>query len=94
MGLEEIARRVGADLGLPRKLVLNTYKAYWKVIKQHLESLPLKGEITKEELESLQTSVNLPSLGKLYVDKDTFFLHKERYKSYIDGNKYKEDSAS
>lgn len=53
MGLEEIARRVGADLGLSRKLVLNTYKAYWKVIKQHLESLPLKGEITKEELESL-----------------------------------------
>lgn len=93
MGLEEIVKRVGSDLGLPRKLILNTYRAYWKVIKQQIESLPLKDNITKEELDSLHSSINLPSLGKLYVDKGTFFLNKNQYNNHINGTEYKENTT-
>lgn len=94
MRLEEIARRAGEELGFPTKLVLNTYKAYWEVIKQKLESLPLKMDITKEELDSLQTSINVPSLGKLYVDKDSFFIKKQYHAQYLNETQHKEDTSS
>ena len=58
-----------------------------------MESLPLKDNITKEELNSIHSSINLPSLGKLYVDKEAFFLNKNRYNNYINGIEHKENTT-
>ena len=44
-----------------------TYRAYWKAVKEHIEALPLKEDLTDEEFEKLQPNVNIPSIGKLYV---------------------------
>ena len=48
-------------------------------------SLPLKEDITKEEFDKLSTSINVPSLGKIYTDLEFIKAKKkrenERYKN-------------
>ena len=67
MTYEEIVSRVADSLGLSKQLVDRTYKAYWRAVKEHITSLPLKENITDEEFLRLQPNVNIPSIGKLYV---------------------------
>lgn len=74
MTYEEIISRVSDSLGLSKKLVDKTYKAYWRAIKEHITSLPLKQDLTEEEFKKLQTNVNIPSIGKLYV---TYGVYKK-----------------
>lgn len=58
------------------------YKAYWDVIRQHIESLPLKEDLTDDEFLGLQTSVNIPSLGKLFITLDRYKTIKQKYNQY------------
>lgn len=67
MTYEEIISRVADSLGLDQRLVDKTYKAYWRAVKEHITSLPLKQDLTEEEFKRLQPNVNIPSIGKLYV---------------------------
>lgn len=67
MTYEEIVSRVSDTTGISKNLVDRTYKAYWRTIKEYLESLPLKQDLTEEEFLKLRPNVNIPSLGKLYV---------------------------
>lgn len=85
MSYEEIISRVSDSLGLPKKLVDRTYRAYWKAVRQHIKSLPLKEDLTDEEFRKLQVNINIPSIGKLYVTPDRYRRLKDRY------NKYKEE---
>lgn len=82
MTYDEIISRVSTQLDLPKALVDNTYKTYWRVIRNHITSLPLMEDLTEEEFQSLQPNVNIPSLGKLYVTLD-------RYKRIKQANKYR-----
>lgn len=79
MTYDEIISTVSMELGLPKELVDNTYKAYWKEVRNHITSLPLKDNITDEEFRALQPNVNIPSIGKLYVTLDRY---KGMNKSY------------
>ena len=74
MTYEEIISRVADSMGLSKQLVNKTYKAYWRAIKEHITSLPLKQDLTEEEFKKLQTNVNIPSIGKLYV---TYGVYKK-----------------
>ena len=79
------------DLGFDKKLVDKIYRVYCKLIVDKLASLPLKKDLTKEQFNELQTSVNLPSIGKIYCDWKNYYGQKQRVK-YV--QKAKENKAA
>lgn len=72
MTYKEIVAEISVRLNLPKGLVDKTYRAYWKAVREHIESLPLKEELTDEEFLKLQPNVNIPSIGKLYVTLERY----------------------
>lgn len=78
MTYEEIVSRVADSLGLDKKLVDKTYKAYWKAVKEHIESLGLKQNLSDEEFEKQRPNINIPSIGKLYVSLDKYHYYKRK----------------
>jgi len=90
MTYHEIISKVAQDTGLPRVLVSRTYKAYWRMVREHITSLPLKEDLTDEEFLQSQPNVNIPSIGKLAVTLDRYKHMKEAYRR-IKEHKEKED---
>lgn len=82
MTYDEIISVVADNLRLPRRVVDKAYRAYWKVIREHIIALPLKSELTDEEFLSLQPNVNIPSIGKLYVTLDRYKRMKRLYEKF------------
>lgn len=72
MTYNDIISKVADKLGLPVGLVDRTYKAYWRSIREHITSLPLKKDLTDKEFLKLQPNVNIPSIGKLHVTLDRY----------------------
>lgn len=69
---KEIVSEVAASIGLTPTLVSKIYRTYWKAIRTHIEELPLKENLSDREFQSLQTNVNIPSIGKLYITLDRY----------------------
>ena len=69
MTFKQIIKQVAKELNLPEDLVRNTYKSYWKVIRQIIESNNIKYSkdsiLTANEFNSKQININIPSIGKL-----------------------------
>ena len=86
MTLENIIRKVARDAGLTTTETRRIYAAYWKVVREHIEALPLKEDLTDEEFAVLQPNVNIPSLGKLYVTSDRYRRVKKSYKEHLENN--------
>lgn len=84
MTYDEIVAKVAEDNGLSKKLVDRTYRAYWKSIREHITSLPLKDDLTDDEFNMLKPNVNIPSVGKLYVTLDRYKAMKRIYKEFKD----------
>lgn len=61
----DIYNKVAKDLNIDVKLVKKVYIAYWKFIKNQIQQLPLKENITEEEFNNLRTHFNISSLGHL-----------------------------
>lgn len=78
--LELAISEASKELNIPSELVGKTYRAYWLAIKQAIQALPLKEDLTKEEFSKLRTSVNIPSLGKMSVTWDKYQGVKKRFK--------------
>lgn len=92
MEYAKIISTVSDSLGLDKKLVDRTYRAYWRAVREHIEALPLKQDLTDSEFLQLQPNINIPSIGKLYVTLDRYHGMKkyfDTYKAYYKGNKYK-----
>lgn len=70
MNYSEIIKKVSQETGIPVRVVNLAYKSYWKFIKQKIQTLPLKGNISEEEFNALRTNFNIPNLGKLYLTWD------------------------
>ena len=79
MNYQEILVKVATELDLPVDLVNKTYKGYWKAIKEKIQALPLKEDITVEEFNKLKCNFNIPSLGKLSCTQDRFTNMKKRF---------------
>lgn len=75
----EIIKKVSQEINVPLEIVDEAYKSYWKFIKQTIQSLPLKSNISEEEFSKLRTTFNLPSLGKLVCNFDRLKGVKKRY---------------
>lgn len=95
MTYDEILSQVARNLNLPEILVGRAYRAYWRAVKEHITSLPLKEDLSDEEFLRLRPNVNIPSIGKLYVTLDRYHGMKKHfemhYKNYK-GKKYKKDN--
>lgn len=92
--LDNIAKEVSSKLGLPRQVILNVYKSFWEFIKDTAEELPLKEDLTEEDFNDLKLNFNLPYIGKLYCNYDTYVKTKKiHYKSNV-GHKHKENKAN
>ena len=91
MTYNEIISQVSIDTGLPKAFVNKVYKSYWKSVREHIVSLPLKEDLSDEEFNSLQPNVNIPSIGKLYVTLDRYQRIK-KVKKIVEKNK-KENAA-
>lgn len=92
---EEIITKVAAKHNIPYQVVDRTYKGFWKFIREHLSSLPMKNEMTEEEFSQLRTSINVPSLGKFSCDYDRYMRMRKRliYVNKIRTYEHKENST-
>ena len=80
MNYPDIIGKVSQEMGLPPEVVDTAYKSYWKFIKQTIQSLPLKDDISEEDFTKLRTNFNIPSLGKLTCTFDRMIGIKKRFK--------------
>ena len=76
MTFKQIIKQVAKELNLPEDLVRNTYKSYWKVIRQIIENNNIKYSkdsiLTANEFNSKQMNINIPSIGKLNCTYDKY----------------------
>ena len=79
MRFKDIIKKVSGELDLPKDLIENTYKAYWNFIKDTIEELPLKTELTQKEYNKLKTNINIPSLGKLHCTYNRYIGIRNRF---------------
>ena len=77
---KDIINNVSRTLGISSNVVEKVYKAYWSYIKETIQALPLKEELSEEDFLKLQTNFNIPSLGKLYCPLDKYNKVKNRFK--------------
>lgn len=80
MNYPDIIGKVSQEMNIPLEVVDTAYKSYWKFIKQTIQSLPLKDDISEEEFAKLRTNFNIPSLGKLTCTFDRMMGVKKRFK--------------
>ena len=80
MNYPDIIGKVSQEMGLLSEVVDTAYKSYWKFIKQTIQSLPLKDDISEEDFTKLRTNFNIPSLGKLTCTFDRMVGVKKRFK--------------
>ena len=76
-------KKVSRNLNIDQKIVEQVYKSYWLYIKEHISSLPLR-DLSCEEYNSTVSNINLPFLGKLYVDYNKLAKYHEQRKLYRD----------
>lgn len=79
MTYDEIIAKVAKDNGLSKKLVDRSYRSFWRAIREHITSLPLKEDLSDEEFLKLQPNVNIPSIGKLNVTLDRYKRMKKMF---------------
>lgn len=81
-------------LGIPREVIWKVYEAFWSYIRQSIESIPLKENLTEEEFNKIRTNFNIPNLGKLSCTYDRYLGIKKKRKYLQDGIKHKKDKAN
>lgn len=65
MDYKGIIDKVSKDTGISVKVVDKAYKAFWSYIRNSIQELPLKEELTEFEFLTLRPNFNIPSLGKI-----------------------------
>lgn len=92
MNIEKIITEVSNKANLPYEVVDLVYKSYWKFIKEKIQELPLKEDISEEKFLTLKTNFNIPSLGKLNCTYDKFLKIKKKLE-YIKNFREKYDKC-
>lgn len=82
MKYQDIVRNVALELNLPEDLVSRTYDSYWKYIRENIQQLPLKEDLSEEEFNVLKTNFNIPSLGKLSCTYPRYVGVKKQFKKF------------
>ena len=77
---KEIILDVSRNLDISPDVIERVYKAYWLFIKETIQALPLKDNLSEEEFSTLKTNFNVTSLGKLTCTLDKYNRVKKRFK--------------
>ena len=77
----KIFKGIADDLGLNESDVKDVFKYTWEFIRNKIESLPLKEDLTEEEFNKLKTTFVLPEIGKLGCEYATYNSIKKKYKN-------------
>ena len=77
---KEIILDVSRNLDISPNVIEKVYKAYWSFIKETIQALPLKDNLSEEAFSTLKTNFNVPSLGKLTCTLDKYNRVKKRFK--------------
>ena len=77
--MDGIYKKVSEDLNIPVEVVKLAYESGYQFIKDTIENLPLKDDLTEEEFNKLRTNFNLPSLGKLICTYKEYKSTKKRF---------------
>ena len=80
MDYNSAVTQISRELNLPSGVVDKAFKSYWRFIRDTIQKLPLKDDMSEEEFQQLRTNFNIPSLGKLSCSYDRVKRVKERYK--------------
>ena len=94
MRLEEFIEEVSKNLNIPKEVVGAAYMSFWEYIRESIQSLPLKEDLTEEDFSKLKCNFNIPSIGKLYVTYPRYRALKDRikyFKTFQNDNNNKED---
>ena len=91
MKYSEIINQVSKELDIPVEVVDKAYRSSFEFIKNKIQSLPLKEDISEDEFSELRTNFNIPSLGKLVCTFDRMEGVKKRF-NYI--KKLRENAES
>jgi hypothetical protein len=84
--LRQTARKLCIDV----RDVERIYRSYWKFVKEHIASIPLR-ELSEEEFNATDTNFNVPYIGKLYVEYDKIMKYNNQLK-YIQNVKVKKSN--
>ena len=76
MSYKTVIEKVSQELGLPKEYVDKVYRAYWKALRERIESIPIKDQ-PLEEIEKYPLSFNVPSLGKFFFNKEQLAIVKK-----------------
>lgn len=76
----KILEKVSEKTNIPLEIVSKVYDCYWLYIRNTIQDLPLKDNLSEEEFNKLRTNFNIPSLGKLTCDYNRLQGVKKRYK--------------
>lgn len=76
--MDEIYKKAALILGIDKSDVKDIYEHYWKFIRETIESLPLKENLSEEDFKELRTNFNIPSLGKLSCTYPRYLRVKKR----------------
>lgn len=79
MTYSEIIDKISLDTGIKPEIIDKVYKAYWLYIRNSVQELPLKEDISEAEFLNLRTNFNIPSLGKLICTYDRYRGMKKRF---------------
>lgn len=82
MSYQNIITKVAEELGLPESLVNETYKSFWRYVREAIKELPLKEDLSQEEFDKLQTNFNIPSIGKLSCTWDRYNGVKKQFEKF------------
>jgi hypothetical protein len=80
MTYQEIINKVSGDMGISPDIVDKAYKAFWKYIRDTIQDIPLKDDMSEEEFIMLKPNFNIPSLGKLTCTYKRYKGIKEKFK--------------
>ena len=80
MKYPDIVELLSKELSLPQEVVDAAYKSFFTFIREEIESLPLKEDLTEEEFSKLKTNFNIPSIGKLHCTYERYKGMKEQQK--------------
>ena len=81
--MNEIYSKISKEMNIPVEVIKKAYLSYWKFIKNTIQELPLKQDLSEEEFAKLKVNFNIASLGKLSCTYDKYSRIKkmEKYKN-------------
>lgn len=98
MKYTEAVAEISQELDIPKEVVLESYRSFWKFIREKIKELPLKEDLTEEEFNELRTNFNIPSIGKLSCTYERYQYIKNNYKNFKEilenGNDNKESKTN